>query len=65
MWKRAQPEGWRVIRPLLARRGQAQGFDSPVHIARPAPRTGDGSQRTAHHRVQIHNGEGGKGDSVP
>lgn len=47
---------------LLARRGQAQGFDSPPHIACPAHRTGDGAQGTAHHHVQIHDGEGGTGD---
>ena len=46
---------------LLARRGQAQGFDSPAHIAGPAQHTGDPAQRTAHYRVQIHDGEGGTG----
>jgi hypothetical protein len=45
----------------LARPGQAQGFNSPTHNARPAPRTGDSAPGTAHHRVQIHDGEGGIG----
>lgn len=47
---------------LLARRGQAQGFDSLTHIARPARNTGDGAQGTAHHQAQIHDGEGGIGE---
>ncbi|GAA1552392.1 hypothetical protein GCM10009827_086430 [Dactylosporangium maewongense] len=47
--------------PLLARRGQARGFDSPADNARPAQRTGDEARSTAHHRVQIHDGEGGQG----
>jgi DNA invertase Pin-like site-specific DNA recombinase len=45
----------------LARRGQAQGFDSPPHIARPARHTGDIARGTTHNRVQIHDGEGGTG----
>jgi hypothetical protein len=48
---------------LLARRGQARGFDSPTHIACPARNTGDRAQRTAHHQVQIHDGEGGIGET--
>jgi hypothetical protein len=43
-----QPEGRRAIRltPWRAQ-GQAQGFDSPTHIARPAQHTDDGAQGTA------------------
>ncbi|GAB1688588.1 hypothetical protein KRM28CT15_03910 [Krasilnikovia sp. M28-CT-15] len=46
----------------MARRGQAQGFDSLAYIACPARSTSDGAPGTAHYRVQIHDGEGGNGE---
>src|SRR5215216_5322547 len=56
-----KPESRRESGSLLVRRGQAQGFDSPAYIARPAQHTGDGAWGTAHYRVQIHDDEGGTG----
>nr|BFE58449.1 hypothetical protein GCM10020063_029750 [Dactylosporangium thailandense] len=43
------------------RQGQARGFDSPTHNARPARHTSDGARSTAHNQVRIHGGEGGQG----
>ena len=51
-----------VIRStFLARGGQRGGSTPRQHQAAPHPGTGNGARRTTHHRVQIHDGEGGFG----
>jgi hypothetical protein len=48
-------------RLLVTRWAVSKGFDSLFSHRSPAPRTGDGAQRTAHHHVQIRDDEGGQG----